>query len=128
MADLLRAGRQRARRRMVMQRTYVLQPMRSLAVRLSTWAFVCAACVAAGAAAMHGYAMRAVSASAPCTAPAAPAAHDDTQDALARAQLALRQEAASRASVQKSADALTVEVRQLQAQVLFLQEQGRSRR
>ncbi len=77
---------------------------------------------------MHGYAMRAVSASAPCTAPAAPAAHDDTQDALARAQLALRQEAASRASVQKSADALTVEVRQLQAQVLFLQEQGRSRR
>ncbi|ALL69290.1 hypothetical protein K788_0007312 [Paraburkholderia caribensis MBA4] len=57
-----------------------------------------------------------------------PAAHDELQDALARAQLALKQEAASRASVQKFADAITVEVRRLQAQVPFLQGQSSSRR
>jgi hypothetical protein len=58
----------------------------------------------------------------------ASSASDGADDALARAQLALRQQAASRASVQRSADALTAEVRQLQAQVLFLQGQSRTRR
>ncbi|MFP3555255.1 hypothetical protein SB861_31745 [Paraburkholderia sp. SIMBA_049] len=131
MADLLRPGRRRGRVRghvrghLVTQRTYALQPVRSLAVRIGVWALVCIACMVTGAAAMHGYARPDVSARPLCVAPAA---HDELQDVLARAQLALKQEAASRASVQKSADALTVEVRRLQAQVLFLQGQSRSRR
>lgn len=127
MADLLRSGKQRGRVSgyVVAQRAYALQPVRSRAVRVGVWVFVCIACMAAGAAAMRGHARADVSAGPPCVAPAA---HDELQDALARAQLALKQEAASRASVQKSADTLTVEVRRLQAQVLFLQGQSRSRR
>jgi hypothetical protein len=131
MADLLRPGRRRGRVRghvrghVVTQRTYELQPVRSHAVRIGVWALVCIACMAAGAAAMRGYARPDASAGPSCVAPAA---HDELQDALARAQLTLMQESASRASVQKSADALTVEVRRLQAQVLFLQGQSRARR
>lgn len=127
MADFLRPGRRRGRvgGHLVTQRAYALQPVRSLAGRVGMWALVCIACMAAGAAAMHGYAWPDVSARPSCVAPAE---HDELQDALARAQLAQKQEAASRASVQKSADALTVEVRRLQAQVLFLQGQSRSRR
>ncbi|BEU23904.1 hypothetical protein [Paraburkholderia sp. 22B1P] len=127
MADLLRSGRRRGhvRGHVVAQRAYALQPVRSRAVRVGVWVLVCVACMAAGAAAMRGHVRADVSADPPCVAPAA---HDALQDALARAQLALKQEAASRASVQRSADALTVEVRRLQAQVLFLQGQSRSHR
>ncbi len=129
MADFLRSGGRRGhghvRGHVVTQRAYVLQPVRSLPMRIGVWAMVCIACVSAGAAAMRGYATHADSAAPPAVVPAA---NDELQDALARAQLALKQEAASRASVQKSADALTVEVRRLQAQVLFLQGQSRSRR
>ncbi|HWT37082.1 MAG TPA: hypothetical protein VN289_12410 [Paraburkholderia sp.] len=74
---------------------------------------------------MQGYATHATPESESCVASSS---HDGRDDALARAQLALKQEEASRASVQGSADALTAEVRQLQAQVLFLQGQSRSRR
>jgi hypothetical protein len=128
MADFLRSGRQRGRA--VTQRAYALQPVRSRVARVALWALVAIACAAAGATAMRGYAMRGALVDASC---AGNAAHADMQDVLAhdelaRAQLALKQEAASRASVQKSADALTVEVRRLQAQVLFLQGQSRARR
>ncbi|MBN3754510.1 hypothetical protein G3N95_16290 [Paraburkholderia sp. Tr-20389] len=122
MADFFRPGRQSARA--VTQGTYALRPVRSRAMRVLTWVSVCVACAAAGAAAMYGYATRARSESVPCVASTS---HDGLDDALARAQLALKQEGASRATVQRSADALTAEVRQLQAQVLFLQGQSRSR-
>ncbi|MEM5346227.1 hypothetical protein [Paraburkholderia azotifigens] len=123
MADFLRPGRQSARA--VTQCAYALRPVRSRAARIATWVSVCLGCAAAGAAAMHVYTVRAPSAAMPCVASSA---NDGADDALARAQLALKQEGASRASVQRSADALTAEVRQLQAQVLFLQGQSRSRR
>ncbi|ACC73842.1 hypothetical protein PPMP20_29555 [Paraburkholderia phymatum] len=123
MADFLRL--RRASARSVTRGTYALRPVRSSAMRVATWMSVCVACAAAGAAAMHGYATRVTSDSMPC---AAVPSHDGLDDALARTQLALRQEAASRASVQRSADALTAEVRELQAHVLFLQAQSRSRR
>jgi hypothetical protein len=123
MADFLRPRRRSARA--VTQGAYALKPVRSRAMRIAMWLAVCIGSAAAGAAAMHVYATRAAPKSASC---AASTSHDGLDDALARAQLALKQEAASRASVQRSADALTAEVRQLLAQVLFLQGQGRSRR
>lgn len=46
--------------RTVTQRAYVLQPVRSLPVRIGVRALVCIACVSAGAAAMRGYAGHAV--------------------------------------------------------------------
>jgi hypothetical protein len=123
MAEFFRSRRQRARA--VTQRAYVLQPVRSRATRVVVWLSVCVGCAAASATALHFYAMHAANEGVPCVASAA---GDGADDALARAQLALKQEAASRASVQRSADALTAEVRQLQAQVLFLQGQSRARR
>ena len=137
MADFFRSGRRRGRA--VTQRTYALQPVRSRVARVATWALFGIACAAAGAAAMRGHATRGALADASCVGNPA---HDEMRDALAhdalahdalahdeltRARLALKQEAVSRASVQKSADALSVEVRQLQAQVLFLQGQSRAR-
>ena len=82
----------------------------------------------AGAAALHGYETYIVNRDTACGAPSTSTSHSDLQDALERAQLALKQEAASRATVQKSADALSAEVGRLKAQVLFLQSQSRSRR
>lgn len=133
----------------ITQRDYTLQPVRSRRMRAVQWLVVCAVCVAAGAAAMRSYAGRSAwsSGSCPASAPSVdmPGAayhephdephyephddpRDDPHDALARAQLALSQQSASRASVQQSADALAAEVNRLKAQVLFLQGQGRPHR
>jgi hypothetical protein len=134
MADLTGASRSRDRQRPRRHatRAYVLQPARSRVARLATWALSCAVCMAAGAAALRGYEKHvAATTDAACAAPATPAAattRDSLHDALERAQLALNQETASRATVQKSADALAAEVGRLKAQVLFLQGQSRSRR
>jgi hypothetical protein len=120
----------RPRGRGITQRAYVLQPVRSRAARIATRTLACiacVACVAAGGAAVRGYDMHIAATHASCVTPT-PASRDDMQDALTRAQLALKQEAASRATVQKSADALAVEVGRLKAQVLFLQGQSHSRR
>ncbi|MPW20983.1 hypothetical protein GCT13_29965 [Paraburkholderia sp. CNPSo 3157] len=115
----------------ITQRAYVLQPVRSRAARIATWTLACIACLVAGGAAVRGYDVHIVATHASCvtaTTPTTPASRDDMQDALMRAQLALKQEVASRATVQKSADALAVEVGRLKAQVLFLQGQSHSRR
>ncbi|MEM5434576.1 hypothetical protein [Paraburkholderia diazotrophica] len=130
MADRIGSLR-RLRGRGIAQRAYELQPVRSRAARIATWTLAgigCVACVVAGGAAVRGYDMRIAATHASCMTPTAPASRDDAQDALTRAQLALKQEAASRATVQKSADALAVEVSRLKAQVLFLQGQSHSRR
>ncbi|MEX3934859.1 hypothetical protein AB4Y32_24230 [Paraburkholderia phymatum] len=121
----------RPRGRGITQRAYVLQPVRSRAAQIATRTLACIACiacVAAGGAAVRGYDMHIAATHASCATPTTPASRDDMQDALTRAQLALKQEAASRAAVQKSADALAVEVGRLKAQVLFLQGQSHSRR
>ncbi|MEM5384917.1 hypothetical protein VSR68_15140 [Paraburkholderia phymatum] len=121
----------RLRGRRITQRAYELQPVRSRGTRIATWTLACIACVAcvvAGGAAVRAYDLHVAAAHASCTTPTTPASRDDVQDALMRAQLALKQEAASRATVQKSADALAVEVGRLKAQVLFLQGQSHSRR
>lgn len=122
------SGRQRPRKHAT--RAYVLQPVRSRRVRIASWALVCGLCMLAGAAALHGYETHIGNRDAACGAPSTStsASRSDLQDALERAQLALQQEAASRASMQKSADALSAEVGRLKAQVLFLQSQSRSRR
>jgi hypothetical protein len=129
MADFSGAPRSRdgRRPRKHATRAYVLQPTRSRVARFATWALSCIVCMAAGAAALRVYEKHA-RADASCAAPASHAARDDLQDALARAQLALAQETATRATVQKSADALAAEVSRLNAQMLFLQGQSRSRR
>lgn len=127
MADRLDTSR-RPGGRGIAQRAYVLRPVRSRAAHIAASTLVCIACLTAGAAAVHAYDLRFASAHAPCTVSTTPAAHDDVQDALTRAQLALKQEAASRATVQKSADALAAEVGALKAQVLFLQGRRQSGR
>ncbi|SIT47736.1 conserved hypothetical protein [Paraburkholderia piptadeniae] len=130
MADRIGSSR-RPRERGITQRAYVLRPVRSRAARIATWTLACTACVAcvaAGGAAVRGYDMRIAATHASCVTPTTPTSRDDVQDTLMRAQLALKQEAASRATVQKSADALAVEVGRLKAQVLFLQGQSHSRR
>ncbi|SEJ66707.1 hypothetical protein [Paraburkholderia diazotrophica] len=136
MADRIGSLR-RLRGRGITQRAYMLQPVRSRAARIATRALACIACVAclaAGGAAVRGYDVHIAATHASCvtpmtpTTPTTPTSRDEVQDALMRAQLALKQEVASRAAVQKSADALAVEVGRLKAQVLFLQGQSHSRR
>jgi len=131
MADLTGASRQSGpqRPRKHATRAYELQPVRSRFARVATWALVCGVGMLIGAAALRGYETRFTSSSdAACAALSTSTSRNDLEDSLERAQLALKQETASRATVQKSADALSAEVGRLKAQVLFLQGQSRSRR
>jgi hypothetical protein len=130
MADLTGSSRQPGRRRPRKHatRAYVLQPARSRLAQIAIWGLVCAICMLAGAAALRAYETHVAAQNDACAAPATPAARDELQDSLERVQLALKQETASRATVQKSADALAAEVGRLKAQVLFLQGQSRTRR
>jgi hypothetical protein len=121
----------------ITQRDYTLQPVRSRRMRVARWLVVCAVCVAAGAAAMRSYVGQRVPSNGPCLTSTYhdeahdephDEPHDDPRDALMRARLALTQQSASRASVQKSADALAAEVGRLKAQVLFLQGQSHPHR
>lgn len=122
MAD--RMASSTARARAVTRRNYALQPVRSIAARCATWAAACATCAALGAAAMYSVSgQRTFWNDTRCSSATSQDVPGDK--ALDRARLALAQESASRAAVQKSADTLAAQVGQLKAQVLFLQEQGR---
>ena len=112
-------------RRGIAQRAYAPRPVRSRAMRLGAWAGVCALCFSAGAAAMFGYWRHGSTNVEACAASVLP---DRTQLELERTRLALAQEAASRAAVQKAADAATAQVARLDAEVRFLQGQERLRR
>ncbi len=108
------------------QRAYTLRPVRSLGFRATVWAVVCVLCAAAGAAAMAAWhARRAAMPPAQCTV--APIDEDARQQELIRARLALAQESAARAVVQKTADSAAADVARLNAELLFLRGQNKGR-
>jgi hypothetical protein len=108
------------------QRAYTLRPARSLAFRATVWAVVCVLCACAGAAVLTlEHARRAGMPQEQC----APAPVDETakQTELTRTRLALAQESAARAAVQKAADGATAEVARLNAELQFLRGQSKGR-
>ncbi|RFU45053.1 hypothetical protein [Paraburkholderia sp. DHOC27] len=108
------------------QGSYALQPVRSRVARVAVWCAICAVSVGVGAAAMYGYQRHVQMRRDACVS--TPLAADGTQAELERTRLALAQESTARAAVQKTADAATAEASRLNAQLLFLRDQGKKRR
>ncbi|EIF33454.1 hypothetical protein BCh11DRAFT_01221 [Burkholderia sp. Ch1-1] len=107
-------------------RTYMLRPARSLGFRVMVWAVACVLCACAGAAGLaFWHAKRADTPLAPCNA--APADRSTEQIELTRARLALAEESAARAVVQKTADGAAAEVARLNAELQFLRGQSKGR-
>lgn len=108
------------------QGVYALQPVRSRAARAAIWAGVCICSGVMGAGAVYGYMQRADALTSRCAG--APVSANGAQTELERTRLALAQESTARAAVQKTADAASAEVSRLNAQLLFLRDQGQKRR
>ncbi|MFM0014428.1 hypothetical protein PQR46_14975 [Paraburkholderia sediminicola] len=107
-------------------RAYTLQPTRPLVLRVVMWALVCALSAAGGAAAVVAWhAQRAGTSAEQCNA--APVDADSEQTELAHARLALAQESAARAAVQKTADGAAADVAQLNAELQFLRGQSKAK-
>ncbi|WP_345814943.1 hypothetical protein AAGS40_21905 [Paraburkholderia sp. PREW-6R] len=103
-------------------RTYTLRPARPLAYRVIAWAIVCLLSAGAGAAALTAWRLNNGDAPLPCAV--APVDEDAKQTELVRTKLALAQESAARAAVQKTADSANAEVARLNAQLQFLRGQS----
>ncbi|KAE8759602.1 MULTISPECIES: hypothetical protein [Paraburkholderia] len=107
-------------------RAYTLQPTRPLVLRVALWGLVCALSAAGGAASVVVWqAQRAGTPAEQCNA--APVDVDSEQTELARARLALAQESAARAAVQKTADAAAADVARLNAELQFLRGQSKTK-
>jgi hypothetical protein len=105
-------------------RVYTLQPARPLALRVAVWAAACGFSAVVGAAALTAWhAQRAGMAQSQC----APEPVDESrqQTELARSRLALAQESAARAAVQKMADNAAADVARLNAELQFLRGQSK---
>jgi hypothetical protein len=107
-------------------RAYTLQPTRPLALRVTVWALVCVFCAAAGAAAVTAWHARRAGMSPEQCSPA-PVDEGARQTELTRARLALAEESAARAAVQKTADRAASEVARLNAELQFLRGQSKTR-
>jgi hypothetical protein len=109
------------------RRDYRLQPARPLTWRIAMWAVVCLASAVLGAAALTGWQVsRADTAAGACAARSVDAGSQQTE--LARMRLALAEESAARAAVQKAADSAAAEVSRLSAQLQFLRSQSNASR
>lgn len=107
------------------QRAYTLQPARPLGFRVIVWAVACLLSAVAGAAALTvWHAQRAGMPASQCTV--APVDEGKQQTELARARLALAEESATRAAVQKTADSAAADVAQLNAELQFLRGQSKT--
>lgn len=107
------------------RRVYTLQPARPLAVRAAAWVLACTLSAVAGAAALTAWqAQRAGIAHEPCTVE--PVNEGTQQTELARTRLALAQESAARAAVQRSADSAAADVARLTAELQFLRGQSKT--
>ena len=107
-------------------RAYTLQPTRPLGLRVAMWAIVCVLSAAGGAASVAAWhAQRAATPAEQCNA--APDDADSEQAELARARLALAQESAARAAVQKTADGAAADVARLNAELQFLRGQSKTK-
>jgi hypothetical protein len=108
------------------RRAYTLQPTRPLVLRVTAWLLVCALSAAGGAAAVVAwYAQRPGIRADRCNA--APVDEGREQTELARTRLALAQESAARAAVQKTADGAAADVARLSAEVQFLRGQSKTK-
>jgi hypothetical protein len=128
----LRSGR-RADRRVahvangLSRRDYTLQPARPLGWRIAVCAVVCVASAVLGAAALTGWQVsRGGTAAGACAARPIDAGTEQTE--LARARLALAEQSAARAAVQKAADNAAAEVARLSAELQFLHSQSNASR
>lgn len=107
-------------------RVYTLRPARSLGFRAAVWVLSCVLCACVGAAGLAvWYAQRAGAPLAPCSV--APVDKNAQQIELTRARLALAEESAARAAVQKTADGAAAEVARLNAELQFLRGQSKGR-
>ncbi|CAE6800212.1 hypothetical protein [Paraburkholderia haematera] len=107
-------------------RAYTLQPARPLVLRVILWVLVCALGAAGGAVAVAAWhAQRAGTPADQCHA--APVDEDHEQTELARTRLALAQELAARAAVQKTADGAAADVARLNAELQFLRGQSKAK-
>lgn len=105
------------------RRVYTLQPTRPLVLRIALWALVCALSAAGGAAAVAAWhAQRGGAPADQCNAAPVDAGSEQTE--LARTRLALAQEMAARAAVQKTADGAAADVARLNAELQFLHGQS----
>jgi hypothetical protein len=104
-------------------RAYTLRPARPLAVRVAMWGGVCVFSATLGAAALAGWNAQRAGVTASRCAPE-PVDEDRQQTELARTRLALAQESAARAAVQKTADSAFADVARLNAELRFLRGQG----
>ncbi|MFL9960565.1 hypothetical protein PQR02_05395 [Paraburkholderia sediminicola] len=109
------------------RRDYTLQPARRLAWRIILWSGACLLSAVLGAAALTGWhASRGGAAVTACAAESVDVGGQQTE--LARARLALAEESAARAAVQKAADSAAAEVARLSAELQFLRGQSTARR
>jgi hypothetical protein len=141
MASARNKARRDRRARHLSQRTYALRQVRPAFLRVGIPVALLLFGLAGGALSMHAWLLRGSAAgvpgaagasgetvAAPCAAvlpaapavPAAPPTPDAVEAELERTRLALAQEKASRAAVQKSADASAAEASRLGAEVKFL--------
>ncbi|CAB3776607.1 hypothetical protein LMG28614_00248 [Paraburkholderia ultramafica] len=108
------------------QRVYTLQPARPLALRVAVWAVACVLSAVLGAAALIvWHAQRAGMVQSQCNAE--PVDEGKQQTELARARLALAEESAARAAVQKTANSAAADVARLTAELQFLRGQSKTR-
>ena len=105
-------------------RGYAPQPVRPVAVQAATRAAVCAVCLTLGAAAATWHAQHPAPPTSPCPMPPA---EDLVQVELARTRLALAQEGATRAALQKTTDETSAELVRLSTELRFLRGQGAKR-
>lgn len=107
------------------RRAYTLQPARPLAVRALMWAGACVLGALVGAASLAAWhAQRGGAAAGQCASE--PVDESQQQTELARTRLALEQESAARAAVQKTADSAAADVARLDAEVRFLRGQSKA--
>ncbi|MFM0141810.1 hypothetical protein [Paraburkholderia sp. RL18-085-BIA-A] len=112
--------------RALSRRDYTLQPARPLAWRIALWGVACLLSAVLGAAALTGWhASRGGAAAEACSAESIDEGSQQTE--LARARLALAEESAARAAVQKAADSAAAEVARLSAELLFLRVQSNAK-
>lgn len=108
------------------RRAYTLEPTKPLALRITLRVSACALSAVLGAASLAGWQAQRGGAASPCVPD--PVAEKQRQAELERARLALAEESAARAAVQKTADRAAAEVARLSADLQFLRAQGGRRR
>ncbi len=110
------------------RRSYTLRAERPLALKVAGWFAACALSAAVGGLAVSAVIAKHTPRDGAQATPCRPEPVDTApiEQELARARLALAQESAARAAVQKSADDASAEAARLNAELQFLRGQSRT--